>query len=147
MTRFAISMNDDSVAIMQMVGDSTPEAEIARWPEKERAKVISITPIDEADIPADRAFRNAWRISGDRIDHDMERARGIHMDRVRRSRNARLLAMDTETTVALGKSDAAAVADAEARKQRLRDIPQMLQPQIDAAETVDDLKAIWPERL
>lgn len=147
MTKFAITMNDGSVALMQVVGDSTPEAEIGRWPEKERARVVSVSPIDDANIPTDRTFRSAWTLSSGRIDHDMDKARRIHMGRIRRIRNARLGRLDTETTIAIGKGDVAAVAAIETRKQLLRDVPQKYDVALSAATTPDDLKAIWPAEL
>ncbi len=159
MSRFVISMNDGSVAVMEIIPQprvrrngrtvmvmSKPDAEIARWPEKERAKVVSVKEINEGDIPTSRDFRDAWKLSGNRIDHDMGKAREIHMKRIRRERNRRLRELDVETIKAVG-SGMIGARDVEAKKQALRDVPQHVEGQLKQAATVADLKVIWPDEL
>lgn len=84
MSHFAVCMNDGSVAIMEILPRpmlrkrdgktvmimSKPEAEIARWAEQDRRKVVSVKAIGTADIPTDRAFRDAWKFDGKRIGYD-----------------------------------------------------------------------------
>lgn len=85
MAKFALEMADGSVAIMETVGAVSPEDCIAKWPEAERAKVVSHKPVEPANIPADRTFRNAWNLNGDAIDHDMTKAREIHQARIEKA--------------------------------------------------------------
>lgn len=140
MTHYAIQIVDGSIAIMQTAGDATPEACLAKWHPDEQAKVVSHQRIDPGVVPQDRTFRNAWVLSGDKIGHDMEKARAILRDRLRRERAPLLAALDVAYLRAYEADDAAAKADVLVQKQTLRDAPA--DPQIDAAATVDDLKAI-----
>ena len=152
--RIAISRPDGGVSIMQFitfvrrhaddpgqVRDATPEnieAEI----KKSGTPCTRWHIIDDADIPADRAFRAAWTDAGGKIDHDMEKARAIHMGRIRTARNAKL----DETDKLVARLDGAPVPEElKALRQKLRDIPQTLD--LAKAATVEDLKAAWPDEL
>lgn len=148
MAHYAIMKTDGSVAIMQtipqvIVGntvDPAPLAEIAKWHPDQRAKVVSVAEIDPAVIPQDRTFRNAWMLSGDKIDHDMDKARAIKRDMIRAARAPLLAVLDVEYQRADEAGDSDAKAAVAAKKQTLRDVPA--NPAIDAAKTVEDLKAI-----
>lgn len=150
MTSIVIERADGGVSIMHLIeAEATPEsiaAEITKWEEGSNLKAQSWHEIDPAALPADRTFRGAWIHGGaGRVTIDMDKARPIQMDRIRAARDVRLRALDIETGKAVGKGDAAAAADIEARKQALRDIPQTVD--LSKAVTPDDLKAIWPEGL
>jgi hypothetical protein len=146
--RYAIEMNDGSVAVMETLGhDVDPADEVARWPAKEAAKVVSIYEIDETRMPPNREFRGAWEFSDGSIKHNMTRVADMHMAKIRAARNGRLAALDVPSVRALSGGDQAAAAAVEAQKQTLRDLPQTYETQVRSAKTVDDVKAIWPAEL
>lgn len=103
--------------------------------------------IGEADIPTDRTFRNAWVDAGDGVVVDLPLARNIVREKIRQVRPERFQSLDNamkplEVKAALGTITAAekrALTGLEAQRQALRDAPA--DPAIDAAKTVDDLKA------
>lgn len=96
---------------------------------------------DDAVIPEDRTYRGAWMHDGKgAIVHDMARAKAIHQDRLREARAPQLAALDTAYLRADESGDNKAKAEIAKQKQALRDITSS--PQIDAAKTVDELKAI-----
>lgn len=142
---YALAMTDGAVSIMQTVGGATPEACLAKWPAAERAKVMSHQPIDPSTVPQDRAFRNAWVLAGDRISTDMPMARAILRDRLRAARAPQLEALDMAYMRADETKDDATKADVAKRKQVLRDVTA--HPDIEAAETVDALKALTLDKL
>lgn len=96
--------------------------------------------IDESEIPKDRTFRGAWkeRISG--VEVDMPKAREIKMAQIRKKRDSDLATLDVETMRYL--KNPTKLNDVEAKKQELRDMPQQLQPMIDAALTPEELNQI-----
>jgi len=147
MAKYAIERTDGGVSIMETVNEATPDECIGKWTDEDRAAIVSITPIDVADIPADRTFRDAWKVNGKAVDHDMVKARGIQMTRIRVARNKKLAEKDTEWIIATSQQNAAAVATVEAEKQILRDLPQVVQSDVDAAKTPDELGAVWPVEL
>ena len=114
---------------------------------------ISLVPLDAiypqvvtiADIPQDRYFRNAWDHGGDRVTVNMDKAREIHLNRIRDARDKKLIDLDKETMKALGKKDDVFRAAVEAQKQVLRDIPQTID--LTVAKTPEELKALWPKEL
>lgn len=93
---------------------------------------------DSVDAPADRTYRGAWVNSGARIVVDMEKARDIHRDNLRRDRAPLLEALDVQFMRALEQGNP--TAGIAAQKQRLRDITS--DPRIDAAATPDALAAV-----
>jgi len=100
--------------------------------------------VDSDRLPADRAFRNAWRDDGKAIAHDMAHAREIWRDKMRRARRPLLVALDEQVQRSLEQpgTDLRAIAVA---KQTLRDVTA--DPAIEAAQTPEELRAVWPAAL
>lgn len=95
-----------------------------------------ITTVDK--IPSDRTYRSAWTDENktDTVDIDVEKARPIHMEKIRKVRDRKLEALDLETLKG---------RDVQAEKQKLRDLPSKVD--LSNARTIDELKAIWPTEL
>lgn len=88
----------------------------------------------------DRTYRNAWMDDGKSIVHNMEKAKEIHRNHIRKHRKAKLAELDAQWMKAMGGDDKAAAKAVETQRQVLRDAPA--DPRIAAAKTTDDLKAI-----
>ena len=101
--------------------------------------------IEDVEFPADKDFRMAWVRGTGKIDVDMPQARVIHMDRIREARAPKLVEADNEVKKAEDAGNAAALAKARAKRQKLRDIPQSFD--LSGATTPDELKALWPSEL
>jgi hypothetical protein len=95
-----------------------------------------------AEVPTDRTFRDAWVLRNGRPQVDMAKARDLHRYRIRRKRKAFFRDLDARQlrAVVAGQSDV--VANIETAKQALREAPD--DPGIDAAQTPEQLKAVWP---
>jgi hypothetical protein len=74
----------------------------------------------------------------------MVKARTIHLDRIRVKRNLALAALDVDALKAIEKSDTATLETVATQKQALRDLPQTIAADLEAAKTVEELKAIKP---
>ena len=87
--------------------------------------------VDEADVPSDRAFRNAWTHD---LTVDFPKAQAITKERLRLERKPLLEAQDVlfQRALETGKDATAIVKE----KQRLRDVTKL----VDAATTLDALK-------
>lgn len=92
------------------------------------------------DVPEDREFRNAWTFTGKKLKVDMKLARELHIGRIRQKRNEALTELDKETMAAI--SDKEELAKVEKKKQALRDSMDKIESLCDAAETVDELRAV-----
>ena len=89
-------------------------------------------------VPTDRTFRAAWQFNGNAVEIDMDAAKAIHKDGLRRDRAPMLADLDVAYMKALETGgDVATVA---AQKQALRDVTS--DARIDAATTPDELKAL-----
>jgi hypothetical protein len=92
--------------------------------------------VDDADLPADRDFRDAWVKVGDAIDHDIEKAQSITKERLRAERAPLLEKLDVDYMKAIEVS--ADTTTIVAEKQRLRDVTTL----VDTATTLDELRGI-----
>lgn len=94
-----------------------------------------------SDFPTDHGdFRNAWKDDGKSISVDMDKAKELTRERLRRERKPLLDALDIEAMRAIEAGDSGKLGEVTADKQRLRDITAL--PEIDSAKTPDDLRAI-----
>jgi hypothetical protein len=104
-----------------------------------------IATIDK--LPKDRYFRNAWTddLNTNTVDVDMEKAREIHMDNIRKERNAKFMEMGFPVKLDEDLEKAIIPKETRNKLQTLRDIPQQID--LSIASTPAELKAIWPEEL
>ena len=97
---------------------------------------MSYEVVHKDDIPTDRTFRNAWSRSGRAIGHDMAKAKAIAHDKRRAARAAEFAPLDIEATIP------AKAAQAETKRQVIRDKYDAMQTNIDAAADVGALKTV-----
>lgn len=108
--------------------------------------VTSWRRIEEADIPRDRTFRNAWVDTGDGLVEDMSLAREIAREKIRQARPERFQRLDNamkplEIKAALGTittDEKLALIGLEEQRQRLRDAPA--NPSINKASSIQEIK-------
>ena len=96
---------------------------------------------DDATVPSDRHFRNAWSLSGSTITEDVTASKVLFRDKIREVRTPLLDAEDIVYMRALEVADAAAQAASIAVKKALRDAPA--DSAIANADTITNLKAAW----
>lgn len=101
--------------------------------------------VDVADLPPDRDFRDSWVDKGGRIEPDIQKCREIYRQWMRAARYGKLLALDQAFLRVLENGSAEEKAAIVAQKQALRDVTK--DPRIDAARTLSELKAVWPDIL
>ena len=94
--------------------------------------------VDAADIPTDRTFRDAWEQSGKTIAHNLDKCKAIGHDKRRAIRAAEFAPLDVEATIP------AKAAQAESKRQLIRDKYDTMQTAIDTAADVAALKALLP---
>ena len=92
--------------------------------------------VDVTEVPSDRTFRNAWEKNGKGIVHNLDKAKDSAHAKRRAKRAAEFAPLDVESTIP-AKAQAA-----EAARQAIRDRYTVIQENIDAAATIEDLKAI-----
>lgn len=105
-----------------------------------RPTCVAYHRIEDADLPAQRDYRNAWEFVGGKVTENLAKAKEIHRDRLRRERTELLVPLDIEVSKSIAIGDLAAAQTAESQRQALRDITE--DPRIDAATSVDELRQI-----
>ena len=123
----------------------TEEDGLANIIENDIPAGVKYVVIDSNDVPVSREFRSAWVIEGDRIVVDMPKARDIHMERIRMSRDAPLAALDIKFMRAVEMRDDAKTAEIAAQKAVLRDLPNKID--LTKFSTPEELDAYWPKEL
>lgn len=142
-TTYALVFADGSVARSQVVegceADAFPKIESNHGQ-------FTAHKVDPDTFPVDDPYRAAWRFRDGLIVHDMAKAREVHREILRRKRAPLIQALDVQFMRATESGGVLAngkgVTEIVAEKQRLRDITA--DPRIDAAKTIDELKAVWP---
>ena len=101
-------------------------------------------PNDYMDEDTDCYFRNAWKDTPgrDKPDVDILKAREIHKEAMRVARAPLLDALDIEYQRADEDADQDKKRNIALQKAALRDVTT--DPGIDAAQTPEELKAVWP---
>lgn len=102
-------------------------------------------PSDNMD--GDKYFKDAWRhVPGEkRVEVDMPKARILHMNNIRMSRDAELEALDVPFMRAVEAGDITEQQRIAAQKQVLRAIPQTFD--LATYTTPEALRAAWPVQL
>jgi hypothetical protein len=128
---------------------------IGKWTPEHRATVTGFREGSAEEIPTDRTFRAAWRDATSDLARlmnnregmlyvDMPTAREIQRERIRAARAPKLLELDVAYLRATEDQDPIA-EDIIREKRALRDATD--DPRIEAAETPEELKAVWPKGL
>jgi len=159
----AIHRSDGGVSLLRCVSPSIDlmepgekltqivEAEISKWRQSVRpiggspepasiGDYVSHTIIGDTDVPADRTFRNAWRLGvGASVVVDMNAAVEIAKMMIREARAPLLQSLDVEYIRADESGDGVRKAEIAAQKQRLRDATS--DERLVAARSTQELKA------
>ncbi len=101
--------------------------------------------LGDDSLPKDFTFRKAWKISKGKVVIDMDVAKDIHMNNLRKLRNDKFIELGVPFK--LHKLLEAAVFPPETVSllQELRDIPQVFD--LSAAKTPEELKELIPDIL
>ena len=93
--------------------------------------------MDEADIPSDRYFRNAWVMGDCCVEHDLDKCKEIGHDIRRAARAEEFAPYDEVIMKQIPGADATAAEDA---RQQIRDKYALIQDVIEGASTPDEIK-------
>lgn len=99
--------------------------------------------VDQAALPNEHGiFFNAWQLDGSVVSVNLNKAKTIAHDKRREARAAEFKPYDEVIMKQIPGNDATA---AEAARQVIRDKYAAMQTAIDAASTVDEIKAAMPQ--
>lgn len=140
--RIIYSTSAGGVAIVIPTGELPIEQVLAKDVPTEAqatAEIVNLTDIEP--VISDRTFRNAWEKSGKAVVTNLNKAKGIAHERRRAARAAEFAPFDEVIMKQIPGKDAQA---AEAARQAIRDKYAVMQTAMDAATTVEELKALLP---
>ena len=115
----------------------TGELPIEKVAAKDVPEGVHYEIVDEADIPSDRYFRNAWVMGDCCIEHNLDKCKEIGHDRRRQQRAEEFAPYDDVIAKQIPGADATA---AEEARQAIRDRYAVMQDAIEAAATPDEIK-------
>jgi hypothetical protein len=133
--RIIYTTPENNLVIVVPTGELPIEQVLAKdVPANTEAEIVNVS-----DIPSDRTFRNAWVKNGKSIGYDLAKAKNISHDKRREARAKEFAPLDVEATIPTKASQA------EAARQAIRDKYALLQTQMDAATTIEELKELLPK--
>jgi hypothetical protein len=94
--------------------------------------------VDEADIPSDRYFRNAWVMGDCCVEQDLDKCKEIGHDHRRQQRAEEFAPLDRVISLQLPGMDMVA---AEAGRQLIRNKYALIQDVIEGATTPEEIKS------
>lgn len=107
---------------------------------------INPTAMFFRDLPKERDYRGAWKQNAHGlVEHDITKAKDMMRQYLRQARAPKLQQLDTDYMRADEAGNAQLKKSIADQKQRLRDLTAM--PEIEACETVEQLRSIWPSDL
>lgn len=115
----------------------TGELSIEEVAAKDVPEGVAYEIVDKADIPSDRYFRNAWVMGDCCVEHDLDKCKEIGHDRRRQQRAEEFKPYDDVIAKQIPGADA---AEAETKRQEIRERYAVMQDAIDAAVTPDEIK-------
>ena len=115
-------------------------------PEDPKSKKIKHKIVPHDYVPDDWQFRDAFTDNGSAVVVDMEKARSIHMNRIRKARDAKLAALDIPFMRAVESGHQTAIEMITEQKRILRDIPQTFDI-VTGVSTPEQLSEKWPFEL
>lgn len=127
LTRYWASRKDEA-------GNPDPDAAMVGW--------RRLTQAEHDMFEQDRHYRDALEDTGGKIQHNMTKAAELHRARIRHDNGDKFLTMDREWVDAMARGDKLAADAVEAQRKAMRD--SVNDPRINAARSIDDLKAIAP---
>lgn len=111
------------------------------------ADATNVVQITEDDLPESRVFRNAWTVADNKVTVKLDKAKDIHMYRIRLARSIVFKELDQQWLLALAQKDQAAMDAIEAKRQELRDYPQAIQDKIKKCKCPVKLDALFDDKL
>ncbi len=133
MNRIIYPTPEGGVAVIIPTGE-LPIKEVAA---KDVPEGVPYEIVDEADIPSDRYFRNAWVMGDCCVEHDLDKCKEIGHDRRRQQRAEEFAPYDEVIAKQIPGADATA---AEEARQQIRDKYALIQDVIEGASTPDEIK-------
>jgi hypothetical protein len=105
------------------------------------------TNIDIKDVStlSDRTFRDAWTMINTDVHVNMDKARLIHMNQIRKVRNEKLKEISGSEKRPRPEIEALFPEQVRTELQTLRDIPQVFD--LTSAITPEELMMLWPAEL
>ena len=133
MKRIIYQSESGGVSVIIPTGE-LPIEEVAA---KDVPEGVAYKIVEDAAIPSDRYFRNAWVANGAAVEVDLDQAKSIGHDIRRTQRAEEFKPFDDIIAKQIPGADA---SEAEAARQAIRDKYAAIQAEIDAAEDPDTIK-------
>ena len=139
MTNQRIIFQNESGGVSVII--PTGELPIEEVAKKDVPVGVSYEIVDSLAIPSDRTFRNAWKLGDCCVEHDIDKCKELAHDKRRAKRSEEFAPHDEVIMKQIPGVDA---AEAEAKRQEIRDKYAAVQDAIDAASTVNELLEVLP---
>lgn len=138
---------DGSIALATMPERATLEDTLAEGARLEPVYGPLVAVKATSDItPMDRYFRPAWRFSSANgsLEYDIPACRIRHLEKLRRLRAPLLEKADFAIAIESDRGNIPRLNELRTYRQQLRDFPVDIAPALNAATTLEEIKAVRP---
>lgn len=136
MKKYILERSDGGVSILTYLGgDKSVEKVISEQP----YEVVSYREVEETELPASRAFRDAWEVKEAKVVENYGKSVEIKKNEFRKLRKPLLQQLDIDSLRAIEKKNALGANAIAAQKKALRDVTE-----IDLPDSVDALRNYIP---
>lgn len=98
--------------------------------------------VDESILPEDRQYRGAWKDNGASVGIDLEKAKAVHKETLKREVLSKSKKLEEEIAVAEVFGTQQEVNALTAKKNKIKNDAKALN--LNSITTIEDLKAAWP---
>lgn len=98
---------------------------------------------DLSNVPDKDHLRMAWGHNGKEIIVDMEKAKPLHMAKIRDARDKKLQELDYEYMIAERNKDNNKVNSLSVKRNKLLNVPQDCESQLSSISDADSLRSLW----
>lgn len=131
-----IPAEQSEVSIVPVRDDTSIQDVISKYKPERIEAILSITEVPVDTFFRGHPYRNALKFNAGTFSFDIEKAKELHMGKIRVARDEKLEELDLQTLKGI---------DVQAEKQVLRDIPQNFD--LSKAKTLEELSVLWPAEL
>jgi len=130
----------EGVKVMQPTDNGLKERSLEEIIDRSIPDDVFYVITDISQLPASREFRGAWHLKNNKIEHDLEKAKAIQLDRLRQARDRALVEMDGEQMKLQSLDES--IDPIKDKKNRLRNVTDPIKELDTNTCSLDDIRAL-----
>lgn len=149
MTKKLLIKTTIGIEIMNLMDAAYEDEAIFKFKQREKSDLwgdyISHRDLKEGELPDDNYFRAAWFDNNGTINIDLNKAKKIHLEKIRELRDSRW--EDFNERYLIAQMDDGNLSELKKERQALKDAPQLVSEKIKNMKSLSNIKNTIPNIL